>query len=350
MRRTVGGEAFGPGLLDCGAARAGVPTRGYRLRNDKRRMCPAQRRARRGNFLLAKCRAVHVGRSGLVRGALADDRAAAEELRSAMPRAIGPGRNDCRVDGGDIMAVDSRMNPPAIGLETSWRVVGEPVLGLAVDRDPVVVVEHDELAETPRAGKRRGLMGDSLHQAAVANECECVVIDDVVARAIEFARQKPFCERHPDRVGETLSQRARGGLDARRDAALRVPGRLRVELAKAPDLVDRQIVAGEVQQAVEQHGSMAVRKHEAIAIGPRRMCRVMAEMRPPQGERDFRHAHRHSGVSRSCRFDRVHRECAQRVGELVVGGGGRRGGGHVCGRGHWEGFRRARVTRTRAKT
>ena len=47
----------------------------------------------------------------------------------------------------DVVAVDVGDHVPAVGLEALRRVVGEPALHVAVDRDAVVVVESDELAE-----------------------------------------------------------------------------------------------------------------------------------------------------------------------------------------------------------
>ena len=59
-----------------------------------------------------------------------------------------------------------------------------------------------------------------------------------------------------------------GGFDAGGHVPLGMPGRFAAPLAETLDLVQRQIVAGQVQQAVEQHRTVAGRKHEAVAIEP----------------------------------------------------------------------------------
>ncbi len=56
-----------------------------------------------------------------------------------------------------------------------------------------------------------------------------------------------FRERNADRVGEALAERPGRGLDARRVTVLRVTRRLRVQLAEVLELVERQVVAGQVQ-------------------------------------------------------------------------------------------------------
>ena len=170
-----------------------------------------------------------------------------------------------------------------------------------------------------------GLVRDAFHQAAVADEHVRMMVDDRMARAIEFGGEQRFRERHADRVGEPLSERPRRRLDAWRHAALRVPRRLRVQLAEALQLVDRQVVAGQVQEAIEKHRAVAVREHEAIAVRPLRMGRMVAQMAPPERECDLRHSHRHPGMPRFRRFHCVHRERAERVREVAVG--------HGCGSG-----------------
>ena len=49
----------------------------------------------------------------------------------------------------------------------------------------------------------------------------------------------PLRDRHADRVGEALAERAGGGLDARGDEIFRMARRPRVELAEVLDLVER---------------------------------------------------------------------------------------------------------------
>ena len=49
----------------------------------------------------------------------------------------------------DVVAVDVADHVPAVGLEALRRVVGEPALDLAVDRDAVVVVERDRACRAP---------------------------------------------------------------------------------------------------------------------------------------------------------------------------------------------------------
>jgi hypothetical protein len=86
-----------------------------------------------------------------------------------------------------------------------------------------------------------------------------------------------------------------------------------MKLPEALDLVERKIVAGQVQQRVQQHRAVAVRDDEAIAVCPSRICRVVHEMPVPERDGDFGHSHRHAGMAALRRFDGVHCQSADRV-------------------------------------
>ncbi len=145
------------------------------------------------------------------------------------------------------MAIDAADHLPAVGLEASRRVVAEPVLDVPVDRDAVVVIEDDELAEPERAGQRASLVADALHQAAVASEHVGVMVNHRMARPVELLGQALFGHRHAHRIGQALTQRSGGGLDARRITVLGVARRLGVKLAELLEVVDRELVASQMQ-------------------------------------------------------------------------------------------------------
>ena len=71
-----------------------------------------------------------------------------------------------------------------------------------------------------------------------------------------------------------------------------------MQLAEVLQLAHWQIVAGEVQQAVNQHRAVAVGEHEAVAIGPQRVGRVMVQVAAPQHLGNICHTHRGPRMSR----------------------------------------------------
>ena len=90
---------------------------------------------------------------------------------------LGLGRDDGGVESRQVVAVGHGLRVPAVGVEARHAVLGEGQLGGAVERDEVVVVEHDELAQAEMAGQRGRLGGHALHEVAVAGDGVGVVVD-----------------------------------------------------------------------------------------------------------------------------------------------------------------------------
>ena len=249
-----------------------------------------------------------VGRAGADDGLAADQRGL---------RGVGLGLLDGGFDLDRVVALHVADHLPAIGFETLGGVVGEPAVDVAVDRDVVVVVEGDELAQAPGAGERAGFVRDAFHQAAVAQEHIGVVIDDFMPGAVELGGEDLLGQRHAHGVGDALAERAGGGLDAGGVAVFGVAGGLAVELAEALQLGDRQVVAGQVQQRVDQHRAVAIGEHEAVAVGPLGVGRVVAQVMTPQHLGDLGHAHRRARVAGVGLLHGVHRQGADCAGDGV---------------------------------
>ena len=233
--------------------------------------------------------------------------------------------------GGDplrVVGVFDVEDVPAVALEAQRHVVAVGEVGLAVDRDVVVVVDPAEVVELQVPGERAGFAGDALHQAAVAGDRVDVEVEELLAVA---GAQPLRGDRHPDRGGDALAERPGRRLDPGGPAVLGVPRRAGVELAEAFDVLeadrgvaDHLVVGvdgadpGEVEDRVEQHRGVARGEDEAIAVGPDRVGGVEAEVALPErvGERGQRH--RGSGVPGVRLLDRVDRECADRVDAELV--------------------------------
>jgi len=170
------------------------------------------------------------------------------------------------------------------------------------------------------------------------------MVDQFVAEA---GVEQPFRERHADGVGQPLPQRAGGGLDAGGVAVLGMAGGARAELAEIPDFVDGHVgVAGEIQERVEQHRTMAGRQHEAVAVVPVRRRRVELEEARKQHGGHVGHAHRHPGVAGIRLLDRVGSKEADGVSHLGVADG-TLGGSFHCPGGLGSGHRWVSCVRTR---
>ena len=280
------------------------------------------------NLLLAERLAVRRARALLGRRAVGDVAVDDDQRR---PLGLVLERLERAREHRAVVGVADAGDVPAVADEARRDVVGEREARGALDRDPVVVVDPAEVLEPEVAGQRGRLGRDALHHVAVAAQRVDVVVEELVAGAVEVRRLPLGGDRHPDRGGDALAERPRGGLDARRPAVLRMPGAARVDLAEALDVLerDRQLAeplvgrvdrlhAGEVQQRVEQRRGVADREHEAVATRPDRVVGIEAEVVLPQRVGDRRHRHRRARVARVGGLHGVHRERADRRDRQLV--------------------------------
>ena len=299
-----------------GAGTAGTPAGVDLFGNLERAVRPAQLLAGRFQLVLAERGAVAGFLAGLARRTKTNRGAAADQGRlvELRQRAVDGGLDALRV-----VAIDAAHHVPAIGLETLGGVVGEPAIGVAVDGDVVVVPEADQLGQAPGAGQRGGFMRDAFHQAAVAQEHPGAVVDDLVFGAVVALSQQLLGQGEAHGVGQTLTQRTGGRLHAGGFMVLGVAGGLAAQLAELLELLDRQVVAAQVQQRVLQHRAVAVGQHEAVAVEPLGVLRVVTEIVVPEHFGDVGHAHRHAGMTGLGGFDRISGKEADGVGQLAAG-------------------------------
>jgi hypothetical protein len=76
-------------------------------------------------------------------------------------------------------------------------------------------------------------------------------------------------------------------------------------LAEAFNLFKRERIAGEVQQAIEQHRSVAGRENKAVTIEPVRIARIMLEKTCPEHRRHGRGPQWQAGMAAIRLFDGI---------------------------------------------
>ena len=267
------------------------------------------------HLFLAEWGAVGLGRVLLVRAAVRDVRAHDDQRR---PVRDAPGGGERRIECAEVVAVRHALHVPAVALEPLRRVVREREIGLAVDGDAVVVVDPDQTAELQMAGERAGLVRHALHQVPVGREEIRTMVHDAVTRPVEQLREVRLRERHPHGVPHPLTERAGRGLDARGEPVLGVARRAAPPLAELLDVVEREVVPGEVEGRVEQHAGMSGRQYEAVAPEPVGVRGIVSQMPLPQHVGDGGEGHRGPGVAGIGPLDRVHREGADGVDAKLI--------------------------------
>ncbi len=91
-----------------------------------------------------------------------------------------------------------------------------------------------------------------------------------------------------------------------------------VELAEQLEVFEADVVSRQMQQRIEQHAAMAGREHEAVAIVPRWIGRVMLHVFGPERIRCGGHSHRHSRVAGLGLLYAFHRKEADRLDTKLV--------------------------------
>ena len=197
---------------------------------------PAEHLLRPPDFLLAERRAMRL-RGVLSMGSRVGDMTSDRDERRAL--ALVTCRLDRELERRDVVDVVDALHMPAVRPEALLLILRvETDGGRPVDRDVVVVVADDQLAEAELARDRGRLVTNPLHQIAVRRDDVDAVIDERVARPVVALGQKALGDRHADRVAEPLAERPGRRLHTRRVTDLRMSRRPRAPLTKGLEVVE----------------------------------------------------------------------------------------------------------------
>ena len=210
---------------------------------------------------------------------------------------------------------------PAVSFETLQAVFRIGKVCAAFYGNMIVIVQVYKLSKFQVAGQRSSLMGYPLHEIAVAYNTVGVMIDYFMAWFVEPGCQVPFSYGHAHPVGKSLPEGPGAGFNSRCIAVFGMARRLDAPLAELFKFCQGQIVAGQMQQAVEQHGTMACGQDKSVPVGPSRIPGAVAQEPGPE---DICHgcgAHGHAGMAGIGLLYRVNGEKSYGVDAKLVYGG-----------------------------
>src|SRR5688572_17958209 len=113
---------------------------------------------------------------------------------------------NCRFDIVEIVAVLDRLGVPSKRFKPFRHIFAKREIREAVDRDVVIVVEIDQVADLQVTAERSRFRSDSFHQIAVGNNRVDVVIYQRKLGFIELRRKMRRTHRHADAVCKSLAQ------------------------------------------------------------------------------------------------------------------------------------------------
>ena len=180
-------------------------------------------------------------------------------------------RFNCALYVIEIMAIACLNMPSACTIACGDIFAGRQVRR-AIDGDAVIIPEYDQTAETQMSGKPDRFMIDAFHQATVARDDPCPVVNQIVAKT---RIQVPFCNSHAHCHGKPLPQRTCGAFNAINQKILWMASARATQLTEVFDVFDgRACIARQIQGRISEHGPVARRQHETVTIGPMRGLRI----------------------------------------------------------------------------
>ena len=244
---------------------------------------------------------------------------------------LGLGRPQGATHLVEVVGVGHLDHVPAVGQEAGGDVLREGDVGVTLDRHPVGVVDPAQVGQLLVAREGGRLRGDALHHAAVTGQRVDVEVEQRVAVPVVAGGQPLAGQRHADRRGDSLAERAGGRLHPARPPVLRVARAAGAQLAEGLDVVERDgrpaehLVVGidrahpaQVQERPQQRGRVPLGQHEAVAVGPDGITGVEAEDPLPELVGHRRDAHRGPRMAGLGLLDGVHAQAADGVdGQLV---------------------------------
>jgi len=279
----------------------------------------------RGDLLGPELGAVDAAGVLLVRGRPADDRAQRDHRGLG---GLGLGRADRRVELLHVLHVVPGLRPvhpghvPAVGLVAAEHVLGERHVGVVLDRDVVLVVDHHQVAQLLDPGQRGRLGGDALLQVPVGgDDVDGVVEDGLPGRGVGVEQAPGVAlgvgEAHGRR--QALTERTGGDLHPGGVPVLRVPRGLRPPGPQGLDVLQLHPVARQEQLQVQRQGGVPGGEDEPVPARPPVVRGVVAHhlLEQKVGRRGQRH--RRARVAVAHLLHRVRGQHPHRVhGTLVL--------------------------------
>src|SRR5438067_7258007 len=182
----------------------------------------------------------------------------------------------------DFLGIES------VGLKTFSRVLALRLVGHGIERDGVGIVNQNQIIEPEMPGEGARFRRHAFLETTVARQAKNMLVENAMFAGVEMCLRHFRSHCHTNRVANALPQRAGGTLDAGCVAKFRMSRRFRMQLAKIFDVLDRNVVAAQMQPGIQKHTAVTGGKNEIVAIDPTRLIwigseQITVEQRPDLG-------------------------------------------------------------------
>src|SRR6266536_3719398 len=175
-----------------------------------------------------------------------------------------------------IVALDF-LGIESVSLITFSRVFALRLVGHGIERDGVGIVNQNQIIEPKMPGERTRFSGDAFLETTVARQTKNMLVENTMLVGVEMCRRHFRRHCHTNRVANALPQRASGALDSWGFKKFWMPRSPRMQLTKIFNVVDRNVVAAQVQPGIQKHAAVSGGKNEIIAINPARLLWIVSE-------------------------------------------------------------------------
>lgn len=159
-------------------------------------------------------------------------------------------------------------------------------------------------------GKGDRFLGDTFLEAAVTSEGNDVVVEESMLGSVELGRSALARHGVTDGITDALTERASGGFDTWSLVILGMAGSDAVKLAEVFERLKWDVIAGEVQPAVDEHRTVTCGQDEAVAVEPLGSGRVEVERLGEKDGTDFGTTEGESEVAGRAGVDGINGEAA----------------------------------------
>ena len=126
-------------------------------------------------------------------------------------------------------------------------------------------------------GERARFRRHAFLETTIARQTKNMLVENAMLAGVEMCLRHFRCHCHTNRVAHALPQRTGGAFDSRRFKIFRMSRRFRMQLTKTLNVLDRNVVAAQVQPGIQEHPAMPGGKNEIVALDPARLFWIMSE-------------------------------------------------------------------------
>lgn len=123
-----------------------------------------------------------------------------------------------------VVAVLDDLDVPTVRLVALGNILSESLVGVTIDGNVVVVPDGNQVSELKVTSQRAGLARDTLHQATIAEEAVCIVVNQVETVLVKCSSSVCLCHGQTDGVADTLTKGTGCDLNAGSVVGLGVTG------------------------------------------------------------------------------------------------------------------------------